>query len=107
MEILGIFFYKVVFNNDWFIVFINDDKENYRKDRSINRYIDDVNVNIRVNNYILDDGIFIDLYFIKLLLKKILDKMVVKVLVEIESKFGFLLKSVVEELWNLVDDYKL
>src|SRR6478736_2290221 len=106
LKILGISPYKIVLNNAWFTTVDNDDRENYRKDRKYNSYIDEISVNIRVSSYPLEEGVFIDLYSTKPPTKKILDKMVARASVEIDNKYGFLMKSVVNELWEIVDRYE-
>lgn len=106
LKILGISEHKIVFNDSYFTTVANDDKEGYRKDRSLYGYLDDISVNIRVSNHILGDGVFISLYSTKKPAKKLLDKMVARASVEIDDKYGFLMKSVVNELWEIIDDYK-
>ncbi len=106
LEILGISKYKVVLNDDWFTTVDNDDRENYRKDRSCYRYIDDINVRINTNNSLMGDGIFISLYSSKKPNKKLLNKMVAQASVEIDKNYGFLYKGAVSEIQNIVDNYE-
>jgi hypothetical protein len=106
LEILGVSKYKVALNDDWFTTVDNDDRENYRKDRSVYRYIDDINVRINTNNSLLGDGIFISLYSSKKPTKKLLNKMVVQASLEIDKNYGFLYKGAVSEIQNIVDNYE-
>lgn len=106
LEILGVSKYKVVLNDDWFTTVDNDDKEKYRKDRSIYRYIDDINVRISTNNSILGDGVFISLYSTKEPTKKLLNKMVAQASIEIDKNYGFLYRGAVNEIQNIVDSYE-
>ena len=103
LEILGVSEYKVVLNNDWFTTVTNDSAEGYKKDRSYNTYLNDVSVNIRTNNHILDDGIFISLYSTIKPTDKLLNKMVAKASLEINKQYGFLFGGVVDELYDMVN----
>lgn len=105
LKILGISKYKVVLNNDWFTTVDNDDREKYRKDKSIYRYLDEISVRINTNNSILGDGIFISLYSTKEPTKKLLNKMVAQASLEIDKRYSFLYKGVVNEIQDIVDNY--
>lgn len=102
LEILGVSKYKVVLNNDWFTTVTNDSAEGYKKDRSYNTYLNDVSVNIRTNNHILDDGVFISLYSTVKPTDKLLNKMVAKASLEINKQYGFLFGGIVDELYDMV-----
>lgn len=102
LEILGVSSYKVVLNNDWFTTITNDSIEGYKKDRSYNTYLNDISVNIRTNNHILDDGIFISLYSTVNPSNKLLKKMVAKASLEINKQYGFLFGGIVDELYDMV-----
>lgn len=103
LEILGVSKYKVVLNNDWFTTVTNDSAEGYKKDRSYSTYLNDVSVNIRTNNHILDDGIFISLYSTVKPTDKLLNKMVAKASLEINKQYGFLFGGVVDELYDMIN----
>lgn len=105
LAILGVSKYKVVLNDDWFTTVDNDDRENYRKDKSCYSYLDEISVNIRTNNSLLGDGIFISLYSTKKPDKKLLKKMVTKASVEIDKNYGFLYRGVTDELYGIVESY--
>lgn len=106
LAVLGVSEYKVVLNDNWFTTLDNDGRENYRKDRTYKSYIDDISVNIRTNNSILGDGIFISLYSTKKPDKKLLKKMVAKASVEIDKNYGFLYRVAMDELYDVVDNYE-
>lgn len=103
LEILGISKYKIVLNNDWFTTVTNDSIEGYKKDRSYNTYLNDISVDIRTNNHILDDGVFISLYSTVKPSPKLLNKMVSKASLEINNKYGFLFGGIVDELYEMVN----
>ena len=103
LEILGVSKYKVVLNNDWFTTITNDSVEGHKKDRSYNTYLNDISVDIRTNNHILDDGIFISLYSTIKPTDKLLNKMVAKASLEINKQYGFLFGGVVDELYDMVN----
>lgn len=106
LKILGISPYKIVLNNDWFTTLENDDRDGYRRDLKYYTYLDEVSVNIRTNDSILGDGVFITLYSTKEPNNKILKKMVAKASTEINKKYGFLFGGIVDELYSMVENNK-
>lgn len=106
LKILGISPYKIVLNNDWFTTVDNDDREGYRKDFRYNSYLDEISVNIRTNDSLLGDGVFIKLYSTKEPNNRILKKMVAKASTEINKKYGFLFGGIVDELYSMVENNK-
>lgn len=106
-KILGLSPYKIVLDDLWFTTVDNEDRENYRKDKKWNTYLDEISVSIRTNNNILGDGVFVRLYSTKPPTKKLLDKMVARALNEIDKEYGFLFKNVEDELWTLVEEYDI
>lgn len=107
LKVLGVSKYRVVLNDEWFTTLDNDDREGYRKDRSVYRYIDDINVRINTNCPILGEGVFISLYSTKEPTKKLLNKMVAQASSEINKNYGFLLRGAVDEIQSIVDDFKI
>lgn len=101
-KILGISTYKIVLNDDWFTVLENDDRECYRRELKHYTYLDEASVNIRTNDNLLGDGIFITLYSTKKPSVNILNKMVSNASIEIDKRYGFLFNGVVEELYSMV-----
>jgi len=106
LKIIGISEYKICINTDWFTT-MDVVKEGQRKDRSYKSYLDDVSTSIRTADSILDEGVFLSLYSTKKPNKKMLQKMVASAANEINKKYGFLLRGVKNELYDLVDDYKI
>lgn len=106
LKILGISPYKIVLNNDWFTTVDNDDREGYRKDLKYHIYLDEILVNIRTNDSLLGDGVFITLYSTKEPNNRVLKKMVAKASTEINKKYGFLFSGIVDELYSMVENNK-
>lgn len=104
-KIIGISKYKICINTDWFETFYII-KEGKRKEK-YERYLDDTNVDIRTNNHILDDGIFINLYSTKKPTKKIIEKMVATASLKIDKDYGFLFKGLTDSLYDMVDEFKI
>lgn len=104
MNILGISKYKVVFDNDLFTSLDNDRTEGYKKYKN-NSYINDISVNIRVNEYPFDDGIFISSYSTIPPNEEVLKCMVRFAEKEINETSGCLLGEMIEGLNKLVEDY--
>jgi hypothetical protein len=105
-EILGISDYKIVFKDSFFTTVDNDDREDYRKDRKYNRYIDDIDVSIRVSGF-LEPGVFVSLYSTKQPDKKLLQKMVKEAEKVINKEYGFLFGGVVKELNQFVENFDI
>jgi hypothetical protein len=104
LEILGVSKYKIVLNDDWFTTLDNDDRENYKKEK-YNSYFDDITVSIRTGGSIFGDGVFIKLYSTKEPDEKLLNKMVAKAANKIEKEYGFLFNGIINELYNIINNY--
>jgi hypothetical protein len=105
LKILGISPFKIVLDDNWFTTLDNDDREGYRKDRSLYTYIDDISVSIRTSGF-LEPGVVTRLYSTKLPDKKLLSKMVRETEKEINKEYGFLFGGVIREFNKFVEDYE-
>jgi len=106
LKIIGVSRVKICLNNEWFTT-LDVVQEGRRKDRTIYSYTDDVKTSVRTRNDILDDGVFISLYSTKKPTKKTLEKMVASASNTIDKDFGFLFKGAKDELYNLIDEFKI
>lgn len=105
LKILGVSKYKIVLSDDWFTTLDNDDRENYKKEKHYS-YLDDINVSIRTGGSIFGNGVFITLYSTEEPDGKLLDKMVAKAAKKIEKEeYGFLFNGIIDELYNITDNY--
>ena len=104
-EIIGISDFKICINNDWFTT-LDKEIEGRRKDRKYNTYLEDIKTNIRTDNSILGDGVFVTLYSTKKPTKRTLRKMVASASIEIDKRYGFLFAGAKKELYNMADNYK-
>lgn len=104
LKILGVSKYKIVLSNDWFTTLDNDDRENYKKEKNYS-YLDDTSVSIRTGGSLFGDGVFITLYSTEEPNEKLLKKMVAKAAKKIEKEYGFLFNGVIDELYNITENY--
>lgn len=104
LKILGVSKYKIVLNDNWFTILDNDDRENYKK-QTYYSYFDNINVSIRTTGSPLGDGVFITLYSTEEPNEKLLKKMVAKAAKKIDKEYGFLFNGIIDELYNITENY--
>jgi hypothetical protein len=82
-------------------------REKGERRESYHTYSNDIYVNIRTNDSLLGNGIYIYVYSSKKPTKNLLKKMVSKASVEINTKYEFLMNSVGSDLMDMVGNYEL
>jgi len=104
-KIIGISKFQICIQSDWFEKFYI--KEEGKRRSSHENYLNDINVNIRTNQSILGDGVFVSMTSTKKPTKRLLKKMVAKANNEIDKRYGFLMGTIKDELYNFADNYKI
>ena len=102
-KIIGISAYQICVQSDWFDKFYI--KEEGVRRSSHENYLNDISVSIRTNNNLLGDGVFISLSSTKKPTKRLLNKMVAKASIEIDKRYGFLMGTIKEDLYDIADCY--
>lgn len=104
-KIIGISKFKICIDSDWFQTFALPTELGKRKE-SYNSYLNDICIDIRTNNHLLGDGIFISMYSTSKPNNKTIDKMIAKCVLDIDRKYGWIISSAKDELYGMADDFK-
>lgn len=102
-KVIGISRYKICLDDDWFTTLAHTIEG--KKKESYNLYLDHTVVTVRVNNHILGDGVFINLFSTTKPTRKTIQSMVAKANAKIDKEYGFLFSGAKEELWSMVENY--
>ena len=103
-KILGISETKICLNDENFTTF--KILETGKKRDSWYSYLDNISVNIKTNETLFENGVFITLYSTKKPTKKTFQKMAATAAIEAKEKFGFLFGNVGDQLNEIINDYK-